>query len=101
VSTEVDVDLRSAADREDEIVAVVGRVGKLPVAGVVGVPRSLEGEGQHARVVRQSRVHDVLSLIGDRLSVPTCRPTISRDSLELHPSFDFVYVFVFNAVFLL
>ena len=68
--------LRPAADRKDEIVAVVGRVGERPVARVAGVSRSLERERQHARVVVECRVGDVLRLIGDRLRVTSCCPAI-------------------------
>ena len=56
--TELAVDLhRAAADREDEVVAVIGEER---VARVAGVAASLERESQHARLVAQCRVHHVL-----------------------------------------
>ena len=71
VSAEVGVAVWPAADWIDEVIAVVGRVGKVPVLSIACIPGSLERESQHSRVVVQRWIHDVLCRVGDWFRVPT------------------------------
>ena len=56
--------VRSAADREHEVVAV--RVGEGPVLPVGGVPGALEAQRQHAVFVRDRRVLHALDGVSSR-----------------------------------
>jgi len=47
MSFKVSVEMRTAADREHEIEAFFGQVGKPPIGRIVGVSLSLESERQH------------------------------------------------------
>ena len=78
------VDNPTAADWEEDVVAVGRCVGEVPVVSVGSVPRSLEGERQHARVVVECRIHNVLRRVTDGLRAPTCRPTTRNSRPTSH-----------------